>query len=87
MIRLNLLSDKSAGGDGDLHSSHIPADVREVIGLKRENSLKIILISVFTTFLLIIRVIMILSKTSKGDLNVWDFLKKNCAPTSLADKL
>jgi hypothetical protein len=76
MIKLNLLREKSTGGGGDLHASHVPADVREVIGLKRESSLKIILVSVFTTFLLITRVIMILSKTSMGDLNVWNFLKK-----------
>ncbi len=76
MIKLNLLRDKSTGGGVALHSSQVLADAREAIGLKTESSLKIILVSLFTTFLLITRVIMILSRTSMGDLNVWNFLKK-----------
>lgn len=76
MIKLNLLRGKSTGGGGDFYPFQVPADAREESGLKRESSLKIILVSLFTTFLLITRVIMILSRTSMGDLNVWNFLKK-----------
>lgn len=76
MIKLNLLRDKSTGGVRDFYPLQVPTDAREERGLKRESSLKIILVSLFTTFLLVTRVVMILSRTSMGDLNVWSFLKK-----------
>lgn len=76
MIKLNLLRDKSTGRGGDLYPCRVSAEAREEAGLRRESSLKIIFVSFFTTFLLITRVIMIFSRTSMGDLNIWNFLRK-----------
>lgn len=76
MIKLNLLRDKSTGGGVDLHSSQVLADAREAIGLKNGEFSEDHFGFFVHDFSVNHQGYNDSSRTSMGDLNVWNFLKK-----------